>query len=238
VTDRPHWTTLNLAALWLAVVAAENQRTGLTSMPDVDGAGSPLGHLLTATDGGVLDEPEVLEAAVVLERVAGAAWDQLAVVLRTTPEELERRFAPVERSFRLAEAFPGMLHDTGSVPAGAAVLRFPDASRRWLVTALTRRGAPEPRLAVDDATWRRHEEQAVEFMQRTLDAGDLPDQVDLLTARFDVEHRRVGLLVAGTAEEPPPSRHVVAAIERGVRACDDLSLWVQRRSDGTSQVVA
>jgi hypothetical protein len=230
MTHRPYWTTLNLAALWLAAVAAENQLTGLTSLPDV-GACSPLRRLVAETEGAVLREHEVLEAAVVLERVGGGEWAELAAVLGGTPEAVAQRFAPVERSFRLAEAFPGMLGDAVPGPvAGASVLRFPDASRRWLVTALARRGTAEPRFAVDDATWRRHEREALALMERALRAGDLPPHVDLLAARFDLEHRRVTLLVAEQGEEPAAAPRIADALERGVRACDELSLRVRRRA--------
>lgn len=200
-TDRPRWTTLNLAALWLAVTVAENQRTGLVRLPAI-GEAPVLQTLLDETEGGLEDEPEVLEAAVVFERVAGASWAAIGATLGRPAAWVEARFAVAERRFRLDEAFPSR----SAVPAP---LRFPEACHRWLATALDRRGAEPVDLDVDDATWRDHETAVVALMETMLEAGETPEGVDPLDAHAALEHRRVALLLAGA--DPDGSDRPVGA---------------------------
>jgi hypothetical protein len=186
--DRPRWTTLNLAALWLAVTVAENQRTGLVRLPAI-GEAPVLATLMAETEGGLESEPEVLEAAVVFERVAGASWGAIGATLGRPADWVEQRFAVAEYRFRVDEAFPSR----ETVPAP---LRFPEACHRWLSKALHRRGAEPVDLDVDDATWHEHESAVIALMETILAAGETPDGVDPADAHAALELRRVAQLLA------------------------------------------
>lgn len=221
--DRPRWTTLNLAALWLAVAADRDPRTralrpGLPADPAILGA--VVGVIGGADAGG-----EVLEAAVVCARVAGRDWASIAGDMDLDAAVVRERYADAERAFRASEAFPIRREPDGRIRRSwPAPLHNPDEWARRLAVSRGARGTAD--LELDDVTWRAHELAAIALMEDVVESGELPSGVDPLEARLRLERRRVDHLLnelglpdgdAGTALD------LQGALEVSMLACRVLA---------------
>lgn len=221
--DRPRWTTLNLAALWLAVAADRDARTrplrpGLPADPAILGA-------VVEAIGGPDAGGEVLEAAVVCARVAGRDWAAIAHDLRLDADVARERYADAERAFRAAEAFPIRREADGRIRRSwPAPLHNPDEWARRLAVSRGARGTAD--LELDDVTWRTHELAAIVLMEDIVDSGALPSGVDPLEARLRLERRRVDHLLneLGLPDgEPGAAIDLQGALEVSMLACRVLA---------------
>ncbi|WP_026910586.1 hypothetical protein [Patulibacter minatonensis] len=195
MVNRPRWTTLNLAALSAATAAARVPRTA-----DLVGRAAAHDGLLHAL---VLRFPlhgpaerRLLDRAVVLERVGGASWPEVAATLRTSARAAELRYGRAERAFLMEEAFPLRRTPSGGLRRPEfEVLDGPDAHLRTL-DGLAPVWAPSPSalLEIDDATWLAGERTALLRMRTALDDRDLPPGADRLDARLAYESRRLACL--------------------------------------------
>ncbi|MEV4423598.1 hypothetical protein AB0L40_27065 [Patulibacter sp. NPDC049589] len=195
MANRPRWSTLNLAALSAATAASRIPRMA-DLVPAAAGRDRLLGRVVGRDPSGAA-EGRLLERAVVLERISGSGWDEIAPLLGAGgAHATELRWAGAERAFRSAEAFP-VRRDPGGRPRrpDPEVLDDPDARARTL-DGLTPSWAPRPSalLTIDDATWLAHEHEALALMRTTVERGDLADGVDPVEARLSYERRRLATL--------------------------------------------
>jgi hypothetical protein len=219
---RPRWTTLNLAALWLAVSASSDPRTPALALPRR--GGGPVLRGLLATLGGPPPPGQLLDGAVVRERVAGASWSAIAEDLRIDPAVAEARFSDAERAFREAEAFPVRREPDGRLRRSCpAVLHNPDEWARRLAVRRGRIGTAD--LDVDDATWRAHERVALALMDDLVARDALPEGVDRVEARLRLEDRRVAYLAHELARTRPEDRPaaLLETLEESTDAIRDLA---------------
>jgi hypothetical protein len=223
MVNRPRWTTLNLAALSAATAAARVPRTA-----DLVARAAARDGLLHAL---VLRFPlhgpaerRLLERAVVLERVGGATWPEVAATLRTSARAAELRYGRAERAFLLEEAFPVRRTAAGTLRRPEfEVLDGPDAHLRTL-EGLAPVWAPSPAglLRIDDETWVAGEHAVLGRMRAAIDARDLPPGADRLEARLAYESRRLACLsfeLRAADESGAPDAALVDEVAEATAEC-------------------
>ena len=161
------------------------------------------------------DAAAFLEAAVIADRLRGAAWGDVAEVLGTSPEDARERFALAEQEFRDALLFPHRYSENGSLGYTVApyAVEEPDRVREqldaWVVehrrSSGPDRDEPQPvtrGLTAMSATW------IVERMSQVLSLNDalikrsLPAGVSYEQARRRHAELKVELYEAMAANRP------------------------------------
>jgi hypothetical protein len=225
MAERPRWTTLNLAALSAATAAARIPR-----MADLVGAAASRDRLLQQlVDRGPLQddaERRLFQRAVVLDRVAGASWEQIGTVLGESALAAEVRYAGAERAFLMAEAFPIRRDAVGRIRrVDPEVLHGADTWMRTL-DGLAPAWAPLPSslLTVGDETWLAYELGALARMRAAVHGQDLPEGVDPLEARLSYESRRLASLAwdVGRDRTRAPDGALIDAIADATAECAGL----------------
>lgn len=225
MTDRPRWTTLNLAALSAATAAARIPRLAdlVTAAASRDGLLERMVERGPLVDDG---ERRLFERAVVLERLCGAGWDRIGDIVGESARSAELRYAGAERAFLTAEAFP-VRRGPGGRPRRIEpeVLHGADAWVRTL-DGLAPAWAPLPSglLEIDDDTWLAYELDALARMRSAVHGHELPEGVDPLEARLAYESRRLASLAwdVGRDRSSAPAPALLDAIAEATAECAGL----------------